>query len=118
MLSEEEKRICREWLMFLKVARRCNPVLCVAMLAGDEFKENVQEFEKLCGWTPEDNAAALQLAKRLETETDARTLPERSSKISKTLKYGGLALLAAAMVGGIVYYKKKNGNGDPHSAKK
>lgn len=118
MLGEEEKKICREWLMFLKVARRCNPVLCVAMLAGDEFKENVQAFEKLCEWTPEDNAAALRLAKKLEVETKAHTLPEQSSKISKTLKYGGLALLTAAVVGGIVYYKKKNGNGDPNNAEK
>ncbi len=118
MLTEEEKKICREWLMFLKVARRCNPILCIAMLTGDGFKENVQKFERLCGWTPEDNAAALRLAKKLETETTAHTLPEQSSKISKTLKYGGLALLAAAVVGGIVYYKKKNGDGKNSNAEK
>lgn len=100
-----------DFLMYLKVARRTDPTLCIAMLAGDEFRPHAQKIEKLIGWTAADDEIAMRLAKQMTEETKGHTLPERSHKISKSVLAWALAGLGAAVAGGVAYYKhKKNGD--------
>lgn len=120
MTPEELKKV-KDFLMFLKVARRTEPIMCIAMLAGDEFKPHVKIIEDLVGWSDDDNKEADRLANEgTKNLSSARTLPEKSHRMSKWL-YGLFASLAVAgAVGGYAYYKKRkeNGNGNNKSAEK
>lgn len=117
-MTPEELKQVKDFLMYLKVARRTDPVMCIAMLAGDEFKPHVKVIEELVGWTPKDNEEAERLAKEgSQALSTARTLPEKSHKMSKWLLgiFAGIAVAGAAV--GYRYYKERT-SGDKKNAGK
>lgn len=116
-MPEEIKKV-RDFLMYLKVARRTDPILCIAMLAGDEFKPHVKVIEELVEWTDADNEEAARLAKEGAKDLAfARTLPEKSNRMSKWL-LGVFAGIAVAAVGGYQIYKNRKENGGNKTEKR
>lgn len=100
-MKDDELKIVRSVLTYLKVARQTDPPTCTALMLGDECKKYIKLLERVCDWTPKDEEEMKLLAKETNGNTKGKPLGERSHQIAKRMwkVFFGTAALGVMFAG-------------------
>lgn len=109
--NEEEARTIKQFLQFIKIARRSKPWLCTALLTGPELRKLSADVELIAEWTKEDEEAMLHLAKEFSKKTEGHTFQEMSDNLKKLLGTNGSVGTQLETIGKKTKNNKKKGSG-------
>ena len=103
MLEEKEIKEIKMAIQHLKIARRSDYLTYHAIIDGEDFNKKVIEpFEKISGWSEEDEKEVDRRAKEYEKEIEtAKTIKEKSEILKKILKIGAVGGGIAVGIGAI-----------------
>ena len=105
----KNQEFLKQVLRYLKVARKTDCITYHALMDGDRFhKEVIKPLEEICHWDKEDEEIVEELTEKLKKETEGKTLKEKSKKLKKILKIGGLAAGVVSFGIGAIYLSHKN----------
>lgn len=93
-IGPEELDLLKQVLRNIKIPRYSSSHIVNRLLVnGSYFEEAViGPFEKMVGWTENDEKNAMEIAKKIDEETQGKTFKEKSENMAKSLQVRGLTI--------------------------
>lgn len=91
-IGPEEIDLLKQILRNIKIPRHSKShIINRLMFNGSYFKESVIEpFEKMVDWTEDDEKNAIEIAEKINEETQGKTFKEKGERLKNSLRVRGL----------------------------